>query len=202
MADGLNTDIFNLNDLQPIPQRGSLLVARPTIDDPCFGHSVILMVDGEDSSGSMGLILNRPTNLTLHDVFPHIPGSEHMRVFLGGPVGMDMFFFVHTLGEEVIPESLPLQNGVFLGGDADALKEWLSKGNDPKGRIKFFVGYSGWEKKQLASEIDRQDWVVLDTLSSAHIMGEENDALWRKAVANFGDRYRLWLNWPVSPSCN
>ena len=133
MADGLNTDIFNLNDLQPIPERGSLLVARPTIDDPCFGHSVILMIDGEDEGGSMGLILNRPTNITLHDVFPDIPGSDRMKVFLGGPVGMDTFFFVHTLGEEVIPQSLPLQNGVYLGGDGEALKEWLGNGNDSKG---------------------------------------------------------------------
>ena len=54
----------------------------------------------------------------------------------------------------------------------------------------------------MAGEIDRQDWVVLDKLSSKHIMGEENDALWRKAVEHFGDRYRLWLNWPTSPSYN
>lgn len=196
-----DTDIFNLNDLQPLPQRGSMLVARPTVEDYCFGHSVIMMVDGEEEEGSMGLILNRPTNLTMHDIMPELKGSQDIKIFLGGPVNVDLMFFIHTLGNEVIPQSMPLSNGIFLGGDIEATKTWLAN-NPPENRIKFFVGYSGWERKQLANEIDRQDWVVLDTLDTSSIMSHDNDQLWRKAVAQFGDRYRLWLNWPTSPSDN
>ncbi len=196
-----DADIFNLNDLQPIPQRGSMLVARPTVEDNCFGHSVIMMVDGEEDEGSMGLILNRPTNLTMHDIMPDLKGSENIRLFLGGPVNLDLMFFIHTLGNKVIPKSMPLSNGIYLGGDVEAIKTWLAN-NQPEDHVKFFVGYSGWQKNQLADEIDRHDWVVLDTLDAASIMSQDNDLLWRKAVAQFGDRYRLWLNWPASPSDN
>jgi putative AlgH/UPF0301 family transcriptional regulator len=64
------------------------------------------------------------------------------------------------------------------------------------------VGYSGWEKGQLANEIKRHDWAVLNNCGKNLLMGEGDDNLWRDAVARFGERYSLWLNLPNDPTNN
>ena len=64
------------------------------------------------------------------------------------------------------------------------------------------MGYSGWGKDQIASELKRHDWAVLKSGDKALLMGEGDDNAWRDAVSRFGDRYRLWLNLPSDPCCN
>ena len=49
--EDLNLDIFNLLDSQPEPSRGSMLVAKPTVEDFCFKRSVSILVD-HDAEGS------------------------------------------------------------------------------------------------------------------------------------------------------
>lgn len=53
-------DIFHLDDLQPEPQRGALLIAKPTVDDTCFSRAAIITVN-HSKRGSMGLIINKPS---------------------------------------------------------------------------------------------------------------------------------------------
>lgn len=197
----MNADIFNLNDEQPQPIVGSLLVARPTVGDPCFGRSVIAMIE-HGREGSMGVILNRMTNLCLSDILDDVHGVEQVPVFLGGPVNTELMFFLHDLGSEVIPEAEPLGGGLYAGGDFDALRDYLNAGNAIEGHLRFFVGYSGWEAGQLAGELRRHDWVVLDGMDAHFALRVPYEQMWDSAVARFGDRYRLWRNWPVEPSDN
>ena len=70
--DDLNLDIFNLFDTQPEPSRGSLLVAKPTVEDLCFKRSVTILVDHDNEDGSMGVIVNKPTRFLLNEVIPEI----------------------------------------------------------------------------------------------------------------------------------
>lgn len=201
----MDTDkLFNLDDDQLTPVRGSLLVAKPTVDDPFFGRSVVLMID-HDSNGSMGLVLNNYYGWTLKHELTEVDCERGIPVYLGGPVGMDQLFYLHTLGPEVLPDALPLGGGLFLGGDFEALQDYLrgrrtEDGID--GVLKFCLGYSGWEAGQLQSEIDRHDWAVIDALPLATIMSDNWQQVWNEAVAHFGDRYRLWLNWPANPQLN
>lgn len=196
--------IFNLNDEQMVPVRGSLLVAKPTVNDPFFRRSVILMID-HDQQGSMGLVLNNYHGWTLKHQLTEIDCERGIPVYLGGPVGMDQLFYLHTLGPDVIPDALPLGGGLYVGGDFEALQDYL-KGRRPEdgidGVIKFCLGYSGWEAGQLKQEISRHDWAVIDALPVATIMSDNWEQLWREAVAQFGERYRLWDNWPIHPSFN
>ena len=71
-----------------------------------------------------------------------------------------------------------------------------------EGRVKFIVGYSGWTHKQLAGEIHRHDWAVLNDGGKELLMGDGDDNQWRNAVQRFGERYRLWLNLPSDPTNN
>lgn len=197
----IDVDIFNLSDEQPAPLVGSLLVARPTVGDPCFGRSVIAMIQHDDS-GSMGVILNRMTNLCLSDVMDDVPHADEVPVFLGGPVNTELMFFLHDLGADVLPDAEPLCAGLWVGGDFDALRAYLSAGNPVEGHIRFFVGYSGWEAGQLAGELKRHDWVVLDGIDARFALTTPYREMWNSAVERFGDRYRLWRNWPVEPADN
>ena len=196
-----NEDIFNLNDKQLAPVAGSLLVAKPTVDDNCFGRSVILVIS-HDNDGSMGLILNRPTTLMLPDVIDFVNPPAQVRLFLGGPVGENVMFFIHTLGPEVVPGSQEVAPGIFFAGDFEALKFYIERGGDIAGKVKFFAGYSGWTGGQLMGEIERQDWAVLDVIDNDVIMGEGNTEMWQWAVSQFGTRYRLWNNFPLDPCDN
>ncbi|HAP50486.1 MAG TPA: hypothetical protein DCQ56_04605, partial [Porphyromonadaceae bacterium] len=61
----LHHDIYHLDDEQPAPQAGSLLVAKPTVPDDVFARSVIIIISNHDEEGAMGLIANRITNFTV-----------------------------------------------------------------------------------------------------------------------------------------
>ena len=113
-------DIFSLADKQPESQRGSLIIAKPTVDDDCFARSVIVTIN-HSSNGSMGLIINRPTGITLNDVIPGLVTDEQIPLFLGGPVDCDMLFYLHTLGD-IIHDSRPVMPGLYIGGEHDSMK--------------------------------------------------------------------------------
>ncbi len=200
-------DIFNLNDAQPEPVAGSLLVARPTIGDPCFGRSVILVVE-HSNDGTMGLMMNRIINLTASDVLNELfditlTKNGRLPLFLGGPVRTDELLFVHDLPQDTLPGGEAIgDSGLYIGGNIDTLKRLMMERTDIGQHIRLCVGYSGWEGGQLADELSRHDWVVLDGSSEMMLLTTPYDQLWHNAVQRFGDRYRLWLNWPVDPHLN
>ena len=200
--NNLDQDIFHLNDEQPLPVRGSLLVAKPTVGDFFFRRSLVLIVDADEGEGAMGVVINNYTGYNLRDIMPEIETIEEVPILLGGPVGMQMMFYLHTLGPEVVPEAIDVGDGVWFGGDFEAVKRYVELGGPIEGRIKFIVGYSGWEKGQIAHELKRHDWAVLNNGGRELLMGEGDDNLWREAVSRFGDQYRLWLNLPNDPSNN
>lgn len=197
----LNSDIFNLGDAQPEPSAGSLLVARPTVDDPYFGRSVILMLS-HHPDGSMGLMLNRPLNILVSDVLDEQLQSD-VPVYLGGPVETDRMFFVHDLGSDIIPDADELGGGLWVGGDIEAMCRYLNACDDVESHVRFFLGYSGWEPGQLRDELDRGDWVVLEASADVDsVLLTPHEQQWDAMVECFGSRYRLWRNWPVEPSDN
>ena len=200
LMDVIN-DIFNLTDKQPAPVAGAVLVAKPTVDDLCFKRGVILLVN-HNAHDSMGLMVNYEAGYLLHEVIPGIDCEEEIPVYIGGPVDTERLFYIHTLGPDIIPRSREIAGGIYIGGDYDAVKAYVNSGATVDGKIKFLVGYSGWSAGQLDAEIRRHDWAVDLNPSRNIIMRYSGDEAWRKAVAHFGDRYRMWLNWPNSNILN
>ena len=200
--DDLNLDIFNLLDVQPEPSRGALLVAKPTVEDFCFKRSITILVDHDNMDGSMGVIVNKPTRFTLNEMVPDVACNEQVPLYLGGPVGTNMLFFIHTLGKDVIPGSEQLAHGLFFGGDFEVVKMFLADGKNVNEKVKFMVGYSGWTVGQLDNEVKRHDWAVLKEDVAHLVMSNDNDTMWSNAVARFGEQYQLWKNWPDDVSLN
>lgn len=153
----INTDIFKIETNHIVPTQGKILISEPFLCDHMFGRSVILLVD-HAQDGTMGLILNKPLPLFLNDLLSEIDCRENIPIYKGGPISTDTLFYLHTL--ENIADSFPVANGIYLNGDFAAIRQFMAEGNSIKGKIRFFLGYSGWEPGQLKQEIEENTWLV------------------------------------------
>jgi putative transcriptional regulator len=147
---------------------GALLVARPTLRDPFFGRTVILLLQ-HGSEGAFGLVLNRLADAK--DVpFP---------VFVGGPCPLQGLLMLHGHQEwlekpdqkegEVCP-------GVFLG-DAASFERLAEMPEGAEWRFRVFTGYSGWGPKQLEGEMGQGAWIVVPA-SAEHLFLTPTEELW------------------------
>lgn len=140
--------------------KGSLLVAEPTMEDPNFARSVVLVVD-HTPEGAAGVILNRPTELDLTEALPMwAPHATPPRVvFLGGPVSPRSGVGIGRLAPDASVEGWePLfgQVGVLdLGCDPAEYGSVLEG-------ARVFLGHAGWGEGQLEGEIDQHAWFVID----------------------------------------
>src|SRR4051812_34194306 len=139
--------------------RGKLLVAGPTLPDPNFARTVILVLaHGEE--GAVGLVLNRPSETEVADAVPAFAelGAQDDVVHVGGPVQPGAVLAVaeveapELLDEVLVGDSVGL---VTADLDADALA-----GASRRARV--YAGYAGWGPGQLDGELEREDWIVTD----------------------------------------
>lgn len=193
-------DIFHLDDVQPEPQRGALLIAKPTVDDTCFSRAAIITVN-HSKRGSMGLIINKPSGLTLNEAIDGLLTDEDILLYLGGPVNTELLFYIHTLGD-IITDAKPIGNGLFVGGSYDAMKRYINSGAPVNGNVKFMLGYSGWAASQLNAEIGMHDWAVSYDVDSALVLSNRHEDIWQQLVTRLGERYKMWKNWPSDLSMN
>ena len=194
-----NTDIFKIETNHIVPAQGKILISEPFLCDHIFGRSVILLVD-HTKEGTMGLVLNKPLPLFLNDILLDFNYQENIPIYKGGPLSTDTLFYLHTL--EGITDSLPISNGLYLNGDFNAIKEYILQGNPIKGKIRFFLGYSGWEYEQLHRELEENTWLV-STESKDTIMNENaGTELWKNSLGRLGSKYELWSRFPQIPALN
>jgi putative transcriptional regulator len=90
---------------------------------------------------------------------------------------------------------------IWWGGDFDCVKELIKSGSLNRNQIRFFVGYSGWEPKQLEREISENSWVVSE-LDSSLIMNSRSRESWQTVLHLMGGKYKLWTNFPENPGMN
>ncbi|MCM1164058.1 MAG: YqgE/AlgH family protein [Muribaculaceae bacterium] len=193
-----NIDIPTGNE----PAVGSLLVAEPFLRESYFNHAVIVMVDYEPGMSAMGVVVNNPSEYTLQDVIDSVKVETPIPVYCGGPVGSDRLYFLHTLGD-LIPDSTRLADGLWLGGDFDALLSIINDGYDINGRLRFFLGYSGWTAGQLENEIAQRVWAVGRLDMDPHILFEtDGNKTWHSAVSALGPAFKGWFYHPKDVIAN
>ncbi len=195
-----NYNIFRIEKNNILPEKGRVLISEPFLDDKYFGRSVVFLVEHNDINGTMGFVLNKPMKETMGDFFPDLKSIVDIPLFQGGPVAMNKLFFIHTLGD-LIPGSHPVENGIYFDGDFNVVKSYINQGNPVEGKIKFFLGYSGWEQNQLDDEISRNSWLV-SKLDDKGTMITEVESCWRKSLICMGGHYRSWANFPRKPFLN
>lgn len=194
-----NADIFKIETNHVVPSRGKVLISEPFLYDEMFGRSVILLVD-HSTDGTMGLVLNKPLPLCLNDVLKEFKDISNIPIYKGGPLSTDTLFYLHTL--EDVEDSLQIGKGVYLNGDFDAIRRYILQGNDIDGKIRFFLGYSGWEHDQLCQEIEENTWLIGST-SIASLMNEKGSAeLWKNVLGQLGGKYEIWSRFPQIPTLN
>ena len=194
-----NADIFKIETNHVVPSRGKVLISEPFLYDEMFGRSVIFLVD-HSTDGTMGLVLNKPLPLSLNDVLKEFKDISNIPIYKGGPLSTDTLFYLHTLKD--VEDSLQIGKGVYLNGDFDAIRRYILQGNDIDGKIRFFLGYSGWEHDQLCQEIEENTWLIGST-SIASLMNEKGSAeLWKNVLGQLGGKYEIWSRFPQIPTLN
>lgn len=165
---------------------GTLLVAAPTMVDPNFRRTVVFVIDNRDE-GTLGVVLNRPSDLPVAEVLPnwgpHVVAPQ--AVFSGGPVEAKTALCLAALrtGETAasVPGVISVRGPVAMV-DLDADPDPLL----PKVRgLRVFAGYAGWDSGQLASEIDRGDWLIVPALPGDVLATPERD-LWGQVLRRQG----------------
>jgi putative transcriptional regulator len=152
-----------------------LLVASNQLQDPRFARSVIL-VTRHGRSPPLGVIINRPLDATLGNLFPKLPPAEAKRpLFFGGPVGTDSLVFLYR-DESGSPDAIAIAGNIFLGRSGVTLGELL-RGKRTHSGLRVFAGYSGWGEGQLEEEIRRGDWYVMP-VDSGIVFDQEVGRLW------------------------
>ena len=166
--------------------------------DPNFRRAVVLVCE-HTTEGSFGLVLNRPSGLTLAEVAAEsLPFDAEL--WLGGPVQTDTLHYLHPFGDAV-ESALPVLDGVFWGGAFDELRRGIEAGDVHTESVRFFVGYLGWGPGQLDAEVDDGAWIVLDGDGDL-VFAESDDALWRQLLRRMGGEYALLSTFPDDPSLN
>lgn len=195
-----SNNIFRIAHNNVLPKEGRMLIAEPFQQDAYFQRSVILLVE-HNAQGSLGFILNKQTELTVNTFFEDLAACAKMPIYLGGPVSTNRLFFVHTLGPELIPGSKRIGDSLYFDGDFTALRQYILKGYPVQNRVRFFLGYSGWDRGQLHQEIKENAWAVANG-SPLTLFEAEGDRYWKDSVGLLGKEYLLWTTYPKDPNLN
>jgi len=185
------------------PLTGRLLVAAPRLMDPNFLRTVLL-VCRHDEDGALGLVLNRPTSVTVGEALPGWvePLAPPNVVFLGGPVQPEMAVGLGGLrpahaGRAESEQWTPIDERlglVDLSGSPAVEVAALH-------RLRVFAGYAGWSAGQLDFEVASADWFVLpaeegDSFTAAPV------GLWRRVLHRQHGPLALFADFPPDPSLN
>lgn len=185
------------------PRCGGILVAEPFLKDNDFSHGVVSLIDYLPEEGATGIVMNNRTDYMLSDLLEGTQPEVDLRVFCGGPLGLDRLYFVHTLGSDIVPGAREYSPGLYVGGDFDAVLDYINCGFDTNGIIRFFIGYSNWAPGQLEREIREGTWAQAPSTNfDADILRGEADSYWHRAVRTLGEAYRPWQLLPRTPSHN
>jgi putative transcriptional regulator len=178
--------------------RGKLLLASPTMADPNFSRSVVLIAEHTDE-GAMGLVLNRPAVTTVGEAVPDLAWltDDDAQVYVGGPVAETAVIVLAEFDRPDLAGALVEGDLGFIGADADDPS--LLDGAVRRARV--FAGHAGWGPGQLEDELAEDAWIV-EPPRREEVFTEEPDELWAAVLRRKGRRYALLSTMPPDPSLN
>jgi putative transcriptional regulator len=189
-------------DMELRVEQGTLLAAGPDMLDPNFMHSVVLICQ-HTSAGAYGLVINRPSGHSTRAVLSehHLFKDIDFPMFLGGPVGLGGLQVLHRVPEE-IPGGVPLLQNLWIGGDLDALGQFLAKHTDTaEDSVRLLLGYSGWGAGQLESELSSGSWLPAPGLPE-RVFTRDHALLWRSVMRSLGRDAQGFEVQPPDPRWN
>ena len=168
------------------PQRGMFLLAAPRMADPRFAQTVVLLLE-YDETGALGLVVNRPTRLSLHDalVTPPPKSAGHV-VFSGGPVEHQRLIAL-LRSSNAVGDAQHVFGDVYASASMETLRLMLERdeiGTD----VHAHLGYAGWSPGQLDAEIARGDWIVTPADAESIFDAPPGD-VWRNLMRRNAGRW-------------
>jgi putative transcriptional regulator len=167
--------------------KGKFLVAARKLIDPNFIQTVVLLID-YDRNGAMGVIINRPIEMKLSEVFKDIKELQKRTdiVFSGGPVMRNqLLLLVRT---DARPEgSLRVLQDVYVASQLKLIGQMIK--NEEKGdRFRVYAGYAGWGRGQLDQEVKRGDWHIL-AADADTVFNKESSEIWPELIHRSSLKY-------------
>jgi len=134
-----------------------LIVAQDVVSDPNFGGSIVIVMNNLGPA-PIGLIVNRPTPLTVARFFPKLKqlARVHDKVYFGGPVEFGTVWFL-VRANKAPASAIRVCDGVYVSSDRKLLLRLLGRRNPMEG-LRLFVGHAGWAPGQLEAEIEGGAW--------------------------------------------
>ena len=160
--------------------KGVLLVASPSLSDPNFHQTVLLIVE-HGRGGTVGLILNRPTNVLLSEVLPDFTVLKRTihRLFAGGPVEQTQLVLLFRL-TQLLPDTRQIVDGIYVG--TPRVLERIMTQPKPSEAFRAFSGFAGWAPGQLEHEMLEGAWGVLPS-TAVDIFDKDPAMLWPDSIS-------------------
>ena len=161
--------------------KGVLLVASPSLEDPNFRQAVVLVVE-HGPEGTVGLILNRSTNVLLSKALPDIAALKgtNYQLFVGGPVEPTRFLLLFRL-KEPPADARSVFDGVYLGRTSNVLESIITQAK-PTETFRAFAGFAAWAPRQLEAELIVGAWGILPP-DSVGIFEKDPATLWQDSLS-------------------
>jgi putative transcriptional regulator len=192
-------------DMQDGSRTGQLLAATPMLGDVNFRRTIVLVVEDDPEEGTLGVVLNRPSEIPVRQVLE--PWTDLVTgpcvLFQGGPVSPDSALALALPRGESEPigwrslagsELMSRIGLVDLGAPPELLADGIAS-------LRVFAGYAGWGAGQLEAEIDVGAWLVLDGLPE-DAFADEPDRLYPSVLRRQGGEMALLSTYPDDPVLN
>lgn len=156
-----------MSDSPPINLTNQFLIAMPGMTDGNFAGAVVYMCEHTER-GALGLIINRPIEIGVQQLFEKVDlvlerdDLLATPVYLGGPVQTERGFVLHErLDEEGghYSSTLKIDGGLEMTTSRDVL-EAMANGAGPR-KVLITLGYAGWGAGQLEEELSRNGWLTV-----------------------------------------
>ncbi len=194
------------DDFAPINLTHHFLIAMPGLQNDTFAKSVIYVCEHSER-GALGLVINKPSDINLKDLFDKVE-LPLMRqdlidspVFQGGPLQTERGFVLHEalFGvadkplDPVYASTMCIPGGLEMTTSKDVL-EALSTGVGPR-RVLVSLGYSAWGQGQLESELGENSWLTV-AADATVIFDTPVASRYDKALMLLG--LEMWMLSPVA----
>ncbi len=161
--------------------KSSFLVARPELNDPLFEQSIVVMLPVIDKYLVVGLIVNKPTRLTLSQVFPKVSAFKDRTdtVYFGGPVDLKApaALFRST---KSFKQAFHLTSDLYVTFDANFIESLLKGQKKGVSDIRLVIGRAQWGTDQLGGEMEEGSWFGAKEANSV-IFSADPD-LWKTLI--------------------
>ena len=154
---------------------GAVLLASDKLGDPNFAESVVLVVQHSDEDGTLGLIVNRRSDVPLSKVFPNLKNGSQDSVFQGGPVSPEVGLALMRTSTK--PDNAThISDDIYISGSKDLIEKAVVS-RIPDSKFRLYLGYAGWSPGQLETELSAGAWSIARG-GPRVIFDSDPDSLW------------------------